>query len=114
MADNAIDVLDAAAPDALDMMMVVFYARLVTRAGAVRQADTPDQPLARQVVDDHMDGLQRNGGKGRAHPLENRFCIRMRMVMQEIKHGNPLGRGAQTPAPQGCGPVMGARMVGGR
>lgn len=45
MADDTINVFDAPALNALDVVVIVFDARFVPCAGGIRQADTTDQAL---------------------------------------------------------------------
>ena len=95
VADNTIDVFDAPALNALNMMMIVFNARFVPCAGGIRQADTTDQTLPGQVLYDQVDGLKGDCRQRGTHGLKDGLGVGMRMMMQKIQNRDALRSGAQ-------------------
>ncbi|MFG1293133.1 hypothetical protein V5F45_16480 [Xanthobacter sp. V1C-2] len=108
MTDNTIHVLDAAASNALDVVVIILNTRFVPRAGGIRQADATDQALPGKALHDQVDGLKRDGRQRWTHGLKDGFGIGMRMMVQEIQDRDALHGGAQPLGSQGLNPVRGA------
>ncbi len=107
VADDTINVFDAPALNALDVMVIIFDARFVSCAGGIRQADTPDQAVSRPVLYDQVDGLKRDCWQRGAHGLKDGIGIVKRMLLQKIQNREALRSGPQPVGPQGLNPVMG-------
>lgn len=103
MADNAVDILDTSALNALDVMMIVLNAGFVSGTRRVRQVDPADEADRREILHDQMNGLYRNRWQGDAHGLKNGFCVRVRMVMQVVENCDALRCRAQSLALRTCG-----------
>jgi hypothetical protein len=107
VADDTIDVLDAPALNALDVVVIIIDARFVPCAGGIRQAATPDQAHSRKVVYDQMDGLKGDCRQQRTNGLKDGLGIGMRMMMQKIQDRRALCSRAQPFGSQGLNPVVG-------
>ncbi len=105
MADGAVDILDAAADDALDVMVVVADAGLVAGRGAVGQVDPRNDPLCGKIVDDPVNRLQGNGRQHGPHALEDCFRIGMRVPVEKFQRCNALTGCAQPGPAQFFGPA---------
>ena len=106
VADDTIDVFDAPAVNALDVVVIVFDARFVPRADRIRQRGPPDQAFSRQVLYDHMDGLKGDCRQRETNGLKDGLGIGMRMMMQKIQHRRALCRSAQAFGAQDLKPFV--------
>jgi hypothetical protein len=106
VADDTIDVFDAPALNALDVVVIIFNARFVPCAGGIRQAATPDQAFSRKVLYDQMDGLKGDCRQRETNGLKDGLGIGMRMMMQKIQDRHALCRSAQSFGAQGLKPVV--------
>lgn len=104
--DNAIHIFDAAALNALDMMMIVVDACLVTGAVGIGRADAADDAVIDKVMDDQVNRLKRKRRQGQARRAKNRIRVRVRVMMQEIQNRDALRGGAQPLGPHNLRPVV--------
>jgi hypothetical protein len=109
MADDAIHVLNTPAPDALNVVVIIFDTCFIPRTGGIRKACPANQPISGKVLRDQVDGLQGNSRQDRPHGPEDEIGIGMRMPVQKIQDRHALRSRAQSPGPQGIGPVRSTR-----
>ena len=107
VADDTVDVFDAPASNALDVVVIIFNARFVARADGIRQAGTSDQAFSRKVLYDQMDGLKGDCPQRGTNGLKDGLGIGMRMMMKKIQYRCALWSGAQPFSSQGLNPVGG-------
>jgi hypothetical protein len=105
MADDAIDVLNTPAPDALNVVVIIVDTCFIPRAGGIRKADPANQPISGEVLRDQVDRLQGNSRQDGPYGPEDHIGIAMRMPVQKIQDRHALRSRAQSPGPQGIGPV---------
>lgn len=86
LADGAIDVGDDSAGSADGVMVIVAHSRLVPGCGACR-LDASHQAGDRQGMKYVVDRLLRDVGQSGAHGAENRFRIRVRVLVDCGEHG---------------------------
>src|SRR5690606_20904878 len=104
--DHALDVLDAMADHAPDVVVIVARLRLVP--GGTRDVDTTEESLLRQVIHDVVDGLHREGGEAGCDAAVDLRRSGMRMRVEELQRGHTAGRGAHPSAPH---PVRECRVM---
>lgn len=108
-ADRAGDVFDAAAVDALHVMVVVVVVLdLVESAADVGKADAAHDSCGGEVIDDAVDRGQRDTGKSGLGVFEESVRGRVRILVEDVQDGDSLCCDTQTRMAQArCGVVRG-------
>lgn len=108
-ADRAGDVFDAAAVDALHVVVIVVAVlNLVESAADVGKVDAADNSRCGEIVDDAVDRGQCDTGKSGFGVFEESISGSVRMLVEDVQHGDSLCCDTQTRMAQaGCGVVWG-------
>ncbi len=113
VSNDTVHILDPPTPNALHVMVIILDPRLITSAGRVWETDPADQSLARKVMHDQMDGLQRDRRQAGPDCLKDRLGVGMRLTVKKVQHRDSLTGCSQSVSSEVVSPLVNMTMICG-